>query len=46
MNHRNVSFVKSALRVLAGVALIGGWLIPAGILLILAETLGILEELV
>lgn len=44
--HRNISFVKSALRILAGVGLITGNLIACGVLFILAEVLGILEELV
>lgn len=45
--HRNISFVKSALRIAAGLALV--WpqnLILAGVFLILAEVLGIVEELV
>jgi hypothetical protein len=46
LNHSNVSFVKSALRVIAGVSLIFSDLILAGGLLILAEVLGVLEELV
>jgi hypothetical protein len=51
--HRNISFVKSAVRILAGLAIAGGgWLemnpyIQAGGLLIaFAEILGIAEELV
>lgn len=46
MTHKNVSFVKSGLRILAGVSLLLGSLVGAGILLILAEALGILEEVV
>lgn len=45
--HRNISFVKSAVRIAAGISLI--WpqsLILAGVFLILAEALGIVEELV
>jgi hypothetical protein len=45
--HRNISFVKSAIRIAAGISLI--WpqsLILAGVFLILAEALGIVEELV
>lgn len=45
--HRNISFAKSAVRIAAGIALI--WpqsLILAGVFLILAEVLGIVEELV
>lgn len=46
LNHKNVSFVKSGLRILAGLALIIGNIVPAGLLLIAAEGLGILEEVV
>jgi hypothetical protein len=45
--HRNISFAKSAIRIAAGVALV--WpqnLILAGVFLILAEVLGVVEELV
>jgi len=45
--HRNISFVKSILRIAAGIALV--WpksLVLAGIFLIVAEILGIWEELV
>ena len=45
-NHRIVSFAKSSLRILAGGFLCANMLISAGVLLILAELLGILEELV
>ena len=44
--HFYVSLAKSALRILAGVLLIDGNLLVAGSLLILAEGLGILEEVV
>ena len=44
--HFYVSLAKSALRILAGVFLIDGNLLVAGLLLILAEGLGILEEVV
>jgi len=44
--HFYVSLVKSALRIIAGVFLIDGNLLVAGALLILAEGLGIIEELV
>jgi len=44
--HFYVSLAKSALRILAGVFLIDGNLLIAGSLLILAEGLGIVEELV
>jgi hypothetical protein len=43
--HFRVSIAKSFLRVLAGVTLIQSHVITAGILLILAEVLGIVEEL-
>ncbi len=46
LNHSNVSFVKSALRIAAGAALIFSDVVVAGVLLILAEVLGVLEELV
>lgn len=45
--HRNISFVKSAIRIAAGISLV--WpqnLILAGAFLILAEVLGVVEELV
>lgn len=45
--HRNISFVKSAVRIAAGITLI--WpqnLILAGAFLIFAEVLGVVEELV
>ena len=51
--HKYISFVKSAFRIFAGMALaIGGWMVlnpyiqGAGLLLVLAEILGIAEELV
>jgi len=44
--HFYVSLVKSALRIVAGVFLIDGNFYVAGSLLILAEGLGIIEELV
>jgi hypothetical protein len=47
VKHRLVSFVKSAFRIAAGISLI--WpqsIILAGVLLIVAEVLGIVEELV
>jgi hypothetical protein len=44
--HFYVSLAKSGLRILAGVFLIDGNFYIAGSLLILAEGLGILEELV
>ena len=48
--HQRISFLKSGLRILAGACLIAGQahgqLWQAGVLLILAELLGIVEELV
>lgn len=44
--HQIVSFAKSALRILAGGFLCANILVSAGVLFILAELLGILEELV
>jgi hypothetical protein len=44
--HKRVSFVKSAVRIAAGIALIEGGIMLAGALLIIAEGLGIFEEMV
>lgn len=44
--HFYVSLVKSVLRITAGGALISGFIFHAGVLLIAAEVLGIVEELV
>ena len=44
--HFYVSIVKSAVRIAAGVALIMGSFVVTGALIILAEILGIVEELV
>ena len=44
--HFYVSLVKSAIRVAAGVCLILGNLLMAGVCFILAEILGIIEEFV
>ena len=46
MNHMNVSFAKSAVRIIAGLLLIYGNFVLAGLFLIGAEGLGIVEELV
>jgi hypothetical protein len=43
--HFYISLVKSSLRILAGLALVTGCLLGGGILLIVAEILGILEEI-
>lgn len=44
--HQLISFAKSALRITAGIALIAGSFVATGVLIILAEVLGIVEELV
>ena len=44
--HFFVSLAKSAMRILAGVALIYGAFVICGALLIVAELLGIVEEVV
>lgn len=44
--HKYISFVKSFFRILAGVALCFGEFVIAGSLLIVAEVLGVAEELV
>lgn len=51
--HKYISFAKSAIRIVAGLALAGGgWLEmnpyiqTAGVLLVVAEVLGIAEEMV
>ncbi len=46
VGHFYVSLVKSALRIAAGIALIFGSFFWCGLLLIIAEVLGIVEELV
>jgi len=44
--HRNISFAKSLLRVVAGAMLMNNQLTATGIFLILAELLGVVEEIV
>jgi hypothetical protein len=44
--HFYVSLAKSGIRIAAGIALINGLFIATGILIILAEILGIVEEMV
>jgi len=44
--HFYVSLAKSAIRIVAGGCIITGNLLMAGVCLILAEVLGIVEELV
>jgi hypothetical protein len=46
IKHKYISFVKSGVRIAAGAALCLGMIWWAGALLILAEILGIAEELV
>jgi uncharacterized membrane protein YphA (DoxX/SURF4 family) len=43
--HFRISIVKSVLRIIAGIALVNGLLVPAGSFFIVAEILGIIEEL-
>jgi hypothetical protein len=43
--HFRISVFKSCLRIMAGVTLIKGELVISGVLFILAEILGIAEEL-
>lgn len=43
--HFYISLVKSALRIVAGVALINGFVFDAGCWLIAAEALGVAEEM-
>jgi len=44
--HQRVSFVKSALRIIAGCSLAVGNLFFAGTMIVVAEILGIIEEIV
>jgi hypothetical protein len=46
VKHKYISFVKSGMRIVAGGFLCYGLLAHAGGLLILAEILGIIEEMV
>lgn len=46
IKHKHISFVKSGFRILAGAALCFGEFAIAGVLLIVAEVLGVAEELV
>ena len=48
-SHMYISFVKSFVRIVAGVLLIASgidWIMYAGLLLVIAEILGVLEEIV
>lgn len=44
--HLRWSLLKSSFRILAGAMLVGGYVLLSGILLIVAELLGIAEEIV
>jgi len=44
--HFTISIIKSTIRIGAGLALLSGFLPLAGLMLIVAELLGIAEELV
>lgn len=46
VKHKYISFVKSGFRILAGATLCFGEFMLAGMLLIIAEALGVLEEMV
>lgn len=43
--HFRISIFKSTLRIVAGIALMSEYIIPAGCFFIVAEILGIIEEL-
>lgn len=45
-NHFRISMVKSTIRIVAGLTLIAGQFTLTGILLIVAELLGVAEEVV
>ena len=44
--HKYISFVKSGFRIVAGFSLALGYWQAAGLLLVLAEVLGVAEEMV
>jgi len=44
--HFYVSLVKSGIRIVAGLSLMLGYIWAAGVLLIAAESLGVIEEIV
>ena len=46
VKHKYISFAKSGLRIIAGIGLFAGNFVLAGTLLVLAEVLGIAEEMV
>lgn len=46
LKHKYISFVKSGFRIVAGFALATGYFQAAGLLFVLAEVLGVVEEMV
>lgn len=44
--HKYISFGKSAIRIVAGAFLVTGNIVLAGVALIVAEVLGVVEEIV
>ena len=46
IKHKYISFAKSGFRIIAGVSLFYGNFVLAGALIVLAEILGIAEEMV
>jgi hypothetical protein len=44
--HLIVSILKSMIRIVAGIMFIAGLIVAGGVLIILAEILGIIEEIV
>jgi hypothetical protein len=44
--HLQISIAKSGLRIIAGIALASSMFVTSGVLFVLAEVLGIVEELV
>lgn len=46
VKHKYISFAKSGIRIIAGICLISGNLVFAGAGFVLAEVLGIVEEMV
>jgi hypothetical protein len=44
--HFKLSIIKSVLRIIAGAAFIKGNIVAGGLLLILAEIIGIVEEII
>jgi len=46
ISHFQVSMIKSGVRILAGLCLVVGFPVMCGVFLVLAEVLGVVEELV